>query len=113
VTAGGAAVDRALDHWAARVPGVVVKCGGEGAVAVLDGSRHRVPALAVPVVDATGAGDAFAAGLIAARLGGADARAALVQAAVCGSLAVRSAGGAEALPSAGEISDWAERLRAA
>ncbi|MFN8926233.1 MAG: carbohydrate kinase family protein [Rhodospirillales bacterium] len=107
------AVDRALDHWAARVPGVVVKCGGEGAVAALDGSRHRVPALAVPVVDATGAGDAFAAGLIAARLGGADARAALVQAAVCGSLAVRSAGGAEALPSAGEISDWAERLRAA
>ncbi len=77
MTAGGAAVDRALDHWAAPVPGVVVTCGGEGAVAALDGSRHRVPALAVPVVDATGAG------------------------------------GAEALPSAGEISDWAERLRAA
>ena len=65
------------------------------------------------MVDATGAGDAFAAGLIAARLAGADARAALVQAAVCGSLAVRSAGGAEALPTMGEISDGAARLLAA
>jgi hypothetical protein len=54
----------------------------------MDGARHRVASLEVPVVDATGAGDAFAAGLIAARLAGADAKAALAQAAVCGSLAV-------------------------
>ncbi|HZH24390.1 MAG TPA: PfkB family carbohydrate kinase [Solirubrobacteraceae bacterium] len=50
---------------------VVVKLGPEGALWT-DGEDEIVaPALPVPVRDTTGAGDAFAAGLLAARLAGA------------------------------------------
>jgi sugar/nucleoside kinase (ribokinase family) len=58
---------------AARVGTVVVKCGAAGVV-VCDGDRppRPVPAPATTVVDVTGAGDAFAAGYLLARAGGAD-----------------------------------------
>jgi ribokinase len=58
---------------AARVGTVVVKCGAAGVV-VCDGDRPPlpVPAPATTVVDVTGAGDAFAAGYLLARAGGAD-----------------------------------------
>ena len=53
---------------------VVVKLGAEGAIVAQNGSiAARAPALAVPVViDAVGAGDAFAGGWLAAKLGGAS-----------------------------------------
>jgi sugar/nucleoside kinase (ribokinase family) len=41
-----------------------VTLGGKGAVAAVPGALLRVPAFAVRVVDPTGAGDAFSAGLI-------------------------------------------------
>lgn len=50
----------------------VCTLGAEGAVAIdADGSIHRVPAVAVEVVDTNGAGDGFFAGVLAARLSGA------------------------------------------
>jgi ribokinase len=50
----------------------VVKLGADGAL-WSDGERAlRAPAAAADVVDTTGAGDAFAAGLLAARAGGAE-----------------------------------------
>ncbi len=51
---------------------VVVKLGAEGAIVARDGSiLGRADALTVPVVvDAVGAGDAFAGGWLAAQLGG-------------------------------------------
>ena len=57
---------------------VVVKHGaGPASVLQADGSRHQVPALEIPGVrDTTGAGDAFAAGLLLALAAGADPRAA-------------------------------------
>ncbi len=55
---------------AARCGEAIVKCGAEGAV-WSDGSAVRGEvAGASRVVDSTGAGDAFAAGVLAARLGG-------------------------------------------
>ena len=50
----------------ARVPLVVVTCGGEGAMAVEHGRRVSVPIarIGAGVVDTTGAGDLFAAGFL-------------------------------------------------
>jgi sugar/nucleoside kinase (ribokinase family) len=64
---------------AARALGreVVVTLGAEGALWSDGRAVERVPAVAAEVVDTTGAGDAFAAGLLAARLAGAGPRAQL------------------------------------
>jgi sugar/nucleoside kinase (ribokinase family) len=73
-SAGSAA--RAL---ATRFPEVVVKVGAEGALWTNGGKQERVPAVPVTApapgsaaLDTTGAGDAFAAGLLAARVRGAS-----------------------------------------
>lgn len=71
---------------------VVVKLGAAGAIRV-DGDRLvRVDAVPVEVVDPTGAGDAFAAGLLAAELAGADAVTALRAGAALGARAVSQLG---------------------
>jgi sugar/nucleoside kinase (ribokinase family) len=59
---------------ASRFPEVVVKLGAEGAFWTNGSDEEHVRAAALPghVVDTTGAGDAFAAGLLAARAGGAS-----------------------------------------
>ena len=63
-----AASARAL---ADRFPEVVVKLGAEGALWTDGSTEQRVPAVgAAAPLDTTGAGDAFAAGLLAARLRG-------------------------------------------
>ncbi|MEA2419195.1 MAG: hypothetical protein QOE60_1401 [Thermoleophilaceae bacterium] len=68
----------AARRLAARFPEVVVKLGAEGALWTNGRNEQRAPAAtgAAPL-DTTGAGDAFAAGLLAARLGGAAPAAAL------------------------------------
>ncbi|WP_412736841.1 carbohydrate kinase family protein [Krasilnikovia sp. MM14-A1259] len=72
---------------------VVVKRGGAGAVwAGRDGTLESVAGNPVPAVDPTGAGDAFAAGLIAAWCAGADPAAALAAGAALGAEAVRRVG---------------------
>jgi sugar/nucleoside kinase (ribokinase family) len=55
----------------ARVAEVVVKLGAGGALWTDGRALLRVRARPVPEADTTGAGDAFAAGLLAARLAGA------------------------------------------
>jgi 2-dehydro-3-deoxygluconokinase len=49
---------------------VVVKLGEHGALALVDGVVHERAAVPVAVVDTVGAGDAFVAGYLAARLAG-------------------------------------------
>lgn len=61
---GAADLDQAIAELAALVPTLVVKRGPDGAVAVRDGKRHDVPAVAVRVVDTTAAGDCFNAGFV-------------------------------------------------
>lgn len=64
------AVARALT---AHAPLVALKLGADGAiVAEREGGTTRVPAPVVDAVDPTGAGDAFAAGFLAAWLGAGD-----------------------------------------
>jgi len=71
---------------------ILRKRGADGAV--LEGPDGRVehPGFAVESVDTTGAGDAFAAGFLAARHGGADAERALAVANACGTLAAATPG---------------------
>jgi sugar/nucleoside kinase (ribokinase family) len=72
----------------------VVKLGPAGAVwASADGRTASAPAIPVgEPVDATGAGDAFAAGLLASWLAGDDPAAALAAGARLGAVAVRTLG---------------------
>ncbi|MDT4916364.1 MAG: hypothetical protein QOH89_1064, partial [Pseudonocardiales bacterium] len=61
-----AAAAEAAGALAARVGAAVVKCGAAGAVWSDGGDPIAVPAARAEVVDTTGAGDAFAAGFVAA-----------------------------------------------
>ncbi|HSS59701.1 MAG TPA: PfkB family carbohydrate kinase, partial [Solirubrobacteraceae bacterium] len=100
--AGEEDVEAAARGLAARGPSVVVKMGAEGALAAGGGGVLRTAALRVEPVDATGAGDSFDAGFIAARLGGADLAAALALGCACGALSTRAAGGTAGQPTLAE-----------
>lgn len=70
----GAGLDRPA-AVRALLPGphiLVVKDGARGATAFFDGKAVYVPALKIDVVEAVGAGDAFAAGFLAGLLQGGD-----------------------------------------
>jgi ribokinase len=72
---------------------VVVTLGRAGALLVdRNGHRVREPAQAVPVLDTTGAGDAFAAGFLAAWRGGSGPEAALAAATALAARAVTTPG---------------------
>lgn len=96
---GAADTDTAVERLLARGPAlVVIKDGAAGAWAS-DGRDvvHR-PAVPATVVDPVGAGDAFAAGFLAATLDGADVAACLHAGAVLGAMAVSAVGDVEGLP---------------
>ncbi len=84
----------------------VLTMGGEGCVIAADGVFMRLPAHAIEVVDTTGCGDAFTAGLIAGLHRGWDIERAARLGGTCGALV---AGG---LGSDAGIVDWAHTLRA-
>jgi ribokinase len=84
---------RAARRLAERFPEVVVKLGPDGALWSDGGSELRVPAEPLAdVIDSTGAGDAFAAGLLAARLAGAEPAEALAAGCRLAARAVVTAG---------------------
>jgi len=78
---------------AALYPLVVVKRGAAGCEAAEGKRRWRTPAPPVEAIDTTGAGDAFVAAFLAARLSGAHIEAALARAAEAGALASIAVGG--------------------
>jgi len=91
---GSADLEQQLRLLGARFTHVVIKRGRLGAVlGGREGVRVALPAQAVPVVDSTGAGDAFAAGLLAAHLAGQDMAAALAAGIAAGARAVQFIGG--------------------
>jgi sugar/nucleoside kinase (ribokinase family) len=89
---GAMGVGAALDELAALCPAVVIKRGADGAVAIVDGVAYEERAPRVAVVDTVGAGDAFAAGFIAAALRGLPPRERLRMAIACGSLSTTGPG---------------------
>jgi 2-dehydro-3-deoxygluconokinase len=67
----GETAETTLARWRdAGAPEVAIKLGGEGAMVWSASGAHHVPAEQVTPVDTTGAGDAFDAGYLAARLTG-------------------------------------------
>jgi sugar/nucleoside kinase (ribokinase family) len=74
---GEADPERAAARLAERVPEVVVTLGAGGALWTDGRELVRVPSERARVLDSTGAGDAFAAGLLAARAEGASPEEAL------------------------------------
>jgi 2-dehydro-3-deoxygluconokinase len=85
------------------VPTVIVKRGGAGATLFSADGKVSAPARNVPVMDVVGAGDAFVAGFLSARLDGADDAAALERGVVLGAFAVSRVGDWEALPTRAEL----------
>ena len=88
-------LDEAGSRLAGHFPVVVVKDGGNGARLFQRGNAFPLPAPeGGPVLDTTGAGDAFNAGFLAAWLAGRPSQQALAEGIACGTLSVRSVGGA-------------------
>lgn len=85
----------ALDAFELSAQTLVLKRGPEGAEVRCGGERTAHPGYPIDAVDTTGAGDAFAAGFIAARADGGDFERALAVANACGAF-VSSAPGASA-----------------
>jgi 2-dehydro-3-deoxygluconokinase len=84
---------------------VVLKLGAEGALA-LEAGNSRVSAAGLPVravVDPVGAGDAFCAGFIDARLDGLDLAGSLARANACGAAAIAAEGDQTGLPTRAEL----------
>lgn len=103
----------ALYALADRVPLAVVTNGAEGALAIdaTTGEEARVPALRVPALDPTGAGDVFGAGLVVGTLSGWSLEQRLSFATLCSALAVQEFGGSLAAPGWGDIADWWHDIR--
>jgi sugar/nucleoside kinase (ribokinase family) len=74
-------------------PLVVIKRGAAGAEAVVGERRWSAPAPATQAIDTTGAGDAFAAAFVAARLAGEGIEACLLRAVEAGAAATTFLGG--------------------
>jgi sugar/nucleoside kinase (ribokinase family) len=91
-------------------PTVVLKQGRQGAI-WSDGTWQLASkALAVEAVDATGAGDAFAAGFIDAWIDNASPAMCLARATACGAFAVSHVGGARTVPTRAAILDLEARV---
>lgn len=84
-----------LGEWV-RVP--VVKLGARGSLLMAEGKVHRQPALPLPLVDATGVGDAFNGGFLHAFLHGAGWEDCLRAGNICGGMAGTQPGGSHGLP---------------
>jgi sugar/nucleoside kinase (ribokinase family) len=94
---------RALVALAELCGCVVIKRGAAGALGAAAGSSRAVPADPVPVVDTTGAGDAFNAGFLAGWLGGLALEDSLAIGVICGSRAVGNYGGYRGCPREPEL----------
>jgi sugar/nucleoside kinase (ribokinase family) len=98
VLTGSVDPDIQCARLSARYPLVVIKRGAAGCVAAEGARRWRIDAPAVEAVDATGAGDAFAAAFLAARLAGAGIEESLRSAVAAGAKATTRIGGRPATP---------------
>jgi 2-dehydro-3-deoxygluconokinase len=88
---------------------VVVKLGARGSAAMVDGERWAAPGFPVRQLDPIGAGDAFAAGYLAATLWGAPPEERLRTANAMGAFCVQNVGDYEGLPSRRELTAFLDQ----
>ncbi len=89
---------------------VVLKLGARGALLATPETMLRVPAFPIRPVDAAGAGDAFTAGLVWARLQGWDWPRSMRWASACGGLAAARLGAMPSMPTYDQVTAFlAER----
>ncbi|WP_433472496.1 carbohydrate kinase family protein [Spirillospora sp. CA-142024] len=102
--------EEAARRLSERVPVVVVKRGGAGAVAIdsATGEVAETEALPVRPLDATGAGDVFGAGFLFGTLAGLPLAERLRFANLCAGLSVRHRSGSLGAPCWGEIAAFGE-----
>ncbi len=99
----------------AREYGPAVACvtlGSSGSLAMCQGREIRTPAFDVPVVDSTGAGDAFRGGFISGYLQAgpeADVADVLTFATAVAALKCRSLGARDGLPRAADVEQFLRR----
>lgn len=86
-----------------EVQTLVVTMGADGAVVVVDGDATEIPSPSVEVVDTTGAGDAFCAGLADALGRGEELQDAVRWAAAVGAAATTKLGAQTALPTSDRV----------
>lgn len=103
--------DRTLLHRLAEAgpSELVMKQGAEGALALYEGEFTQGSGLPVPVVDTVGAGDAFAAGYLAATTWGLGVAERLRYANAMGAYCVMNAGDFENAPSREELESFLDR----
>lgn len=91
---GAADWDGCIDFYLARGVGTLMITMGSEGVSVSDNTRRdvRYPSFAVEVVDTTGCGDAFSAGIIASLYEGWESEEAIEFALACGSLVATGLG---------------------
>ncbi|WP_049622149.1 carbohydrate kinase family protein [Frateuria defendens] len=95
---------RALHAFANGRTRTVVKCGGEGCIALdEEGRTLAVPAFPVVAVDSTGAGDSFDAGFLHAWRRALPLRECLRWGSACGSLSTRGLGGTACQPGEADV----------
>ena len=88
---------------------VVLKLGARGCAAVVDGERLAAPGFPARQLDPIGAGDAFAAGYLAATLWGLDPADRLRTANAMGAFCVQNLGDYEGLPSRRELTAFLDQ----
>jgi sugar/nucleoside kinase (ribokinase family) len=93
VLAGSTDPETQRARLAEHYPVVVIKRGAAGAEAIEGGRCWRIKPPTVEAVDATGAGDAFVARFLAARLSGSDIHTALGNATAAGAAVTTQVGG--------------------
>ncbi len=90
---------------------VIVKLGADGCLASIDDQHYQEPGFPVVEVDPIGAGDAFAAGYLAASVWGFGPSGRLRTANAMGAFCVQSQGDYEGLPSRRELDSFIDGIK--
>ena len=93
------------------VKNVIIKMGSRGCLLKSAAETCVLPGYSVRAVDATGAGDNFAAGFISEILRGRPQREALQFANACGAVSTTAVGASAALKSRQQVLDWMKATR--